>query len=160
MKRLLTALVAASAAFIVLLTPTAAQAAPFVQGDFGAYPNENSYPTVAGCSGTFSLPSGMPGGPVQYGDWEGHHVKLEFYYSGRCGAYARISNAPASCMATIQRDANGDRREEGRMWETVDPGDNFAYTRIANNLNGRLARALLICNTATSSNLVASTDWY
>lgn len=160
MKRLPVMLAAASTALIALLTPVTAQAAPFVQGDFGAYANENSYPTVAGCSGTFSIPSGVPGGAVKYGNWEGRQVKLEFYYSSRCGAYARISNAPRSCNAEILRDANADRREEGRMWETVDAGDTFAYTRIANNLNGRLARALLVCDTATSSHLVASTDWY
>lgn len=160
MKRLAAALAAVTTALVILLQPLTAQAAPYVQGDFGAFPYENSYPTVAGCSGTFFLPSDLPGGAVKYANWAGRQVKLEFYYSNRCGAYARISNAPASCQAEIRRDSNGDRREEGRMWETVDPGIDYAYTRIANNLNGRLAKAQLVCVDGSTAYLVADTDWY
>jgi hypothetical protein len=160
LKRLATALAALITALVILGHPLTAQAVPYVQGNFGALPYENSYPTVAGCSGTFFLPSDMPGGAVKYGNWAGRQVKLEFYYSNRCGAYARISNAPASCQAEIRRDSNGDRREDGRMWETVDPGIDFAYTRIANNLNGRLALAQLVCVDGNTAHLVTSTDWY
>ncbi|ADB34597.1 hypothetical protein Kfla_5591 [Kribbella flavida DSM 17836] len=161
MKRTMTVLAAILTAVAAMVSqPIAAQAAPSSSGNFGAYPYENSYPTVAGCSGTFFLPWDVPGGAVQYANWEGRQVKLEFYYSNACGAYARISNAPQSCVAMIHRDSNGDRRADGSMSESVDPGINYAYTRIANNLNGRLAQAALVCRNVHGSWALASTGWY
>ena len=161
MKRTMTVFAAVVTAVAALwLQPTAAQAAPYVSGNFGALPYENYYPTVSGCAGTFFIPSGVPGGAVQYADWAGRQMKLEFYYSHRCGSFARISNAPQGCSVWIHRDQNGDGSAEGAMSESVDPGIDFAYTRIANNLNCRLAKANVICRNVYGSWLVASTGWY
>lgn len=161
MKRTMTvfaALVAAVVAFC--LQPSAAQAAPSSSGNYGALAYEGSYPTIAGCSGTFFLPSDVPRGSVQYAGWQGRQVKLEFYYSNRCGAYGRISNAPQGCSVIVHRDSNGDRISDGAVSESVDPGIDFAYTKMANNLNGRLAKATLVCRDVNGSWALAYTDWY
>ncbi|GAA1605323.1 hypothetical protein GCM10009789_69100 [Kribbella sancticallisti] len=152
------ALVTAVAA--LWIQPSAAQAAPYSSGNYGAFAYEGSYPTIGGCSGTFFLPSDVPGGSVQYASWQGRQVKLEFYYSHRCGAYGRVSNAPQGCTVYVYRDSNGDRNYDGVVGESVDPGIDFAYTKIANNLNGRLAKATLVCRDVHGSWALAATDWY
>lgn len=161
MKRTMTVLAALTTAVAALwIQPSAAQATPYSSGNYGAFANEGSYPTVAGCSGTFFLPSDVPGGAVQTREWQGRQVKLEFYYSNRCGAYGRISNVPPECKVIVYRDSNGDRVFDATITETVDPGIDYAYTKIANNLNGRLAKAYLTCTAAGQNWIVLSTDWY
>lgn len=161
MKRTMTMLAALVTAVATLwIQPSAAQAVPSSSGNYGAFAYEGSYPTVPGCSGTFFLPSGVPGGAVQTRSWQGRQVKLEFYYSNSCGAYGRISNVPPECKVTVYRDGNGDRVSDATVTETVDPGIDYAYTKIANNLNGRLAKAFLTCTAAGQNWIVLSTDWY
>lgn len=161
LKRTMTVLAAVvTTAAALWIQPSAAQAAPSSWGNYGAFANEGSYPTVAGCTGTFFLPAGVPGGAVQTREWQGRQVKLEFYYSNRCGAYGRISNVPPECKVTVSRDSNGDRIADAGITETVDPGIDFAYTKIANNLNGRLASASLTCTAAGQTWSVLSTGWY
>jgi len=77
----------------------------------------------------------------------------EGLYSPGCGSFARVENAPRDCAAHSNR-LDGSKI----VWvlETVDPGINYAYTKVINNLNGRQSRAVLICDNRT----VASTAWY
>ena len=44
--------------------------------------------------------------------------------------------------------------------ETVDPGISFAYTKIANNLQGRLARGALVCDENGTSLVLARTNFF
>jgi hypothetical protein len=44
--------------------------------------------------------------------------------------------------------------------ETVDPGINFAYTMVGNNLSGRLSRAALACGPSAPRKVIARTSWY
>ncbi|MEU7278133.1 hypothetical protein AB0A69_04980 [Streptomyces sp. NPDC045431] len=136
-----TLLAAAGAVTAVALSPFTAQAASYSGGNYGAYAYEGSYPTVSGCSGTFALKytTGASG------------ITLKYFYSSKCGSFARIENAPQGCVAVAQRADGG-----GWVSESVDPGINYAYTKIANNLNGRLSRAILSCN----GHDLASTPWY
>ncbi len=138
-----TALAAAGAAVAVAITPLSAQAAPSQGGNYGAYGLEGQYPTTSFCAGTFSLKyqksaSGMT---------------LKYYYSGKCGSFARIENSRANCAALAERNS-----PSGQGWvsETVDPGITYAYSKIADNLNGRTSRAVLVCD----GHRLAETPWY
>ncbi|MBT2419334.1 hypothetical protein J7F01_32690 [Streptomyces sp. ISL-22] len=129
------------------LTPLTAQAAPHSGGNYGAYAHEGQYPTVSGCSGTFRQV-----GPT--GTAEG--MRLKYFYSDRCGSFARIENSRANCAAVLERSNSGAGRADGWVSETVDAGTDYAYTKIGNNLNGRVSRALLTCD----GHVLAHTNWY
>ncbi|WP_351234995.1 hypothetical protein [Streptomyces sp. NPDC002133] len=88
--------------------------------------HEGSYPTISACAGTFSLKFQT--------SFEG--ITLKYFYSGTCGSFARIENARTNCAAVAQRSSGSVARVDGWVSETVDPGINYAYTRIANNLSG------------------------
>jgi hypothetical protein len=83
-------------------------------------------------------------------------MALKYFYSSKCGSFARIENSRANCAAVLQRSNSGTGRVDGWVSETVDPGINYAYTKIGNNLNGRVSRALLACD---GDDLVF-TNWY
>ncbi|MFF3286587.1 hypothetical protein [Streptomyces sp. NPDC003023] len=136
-----TVLAAAGAAAVLAVTPFTAQAASYSGGNYGAYAFEGQYPTVGGCSGTFSQKY------VRYAEG----MTLRYYYSGSCGSFARIENSRPGCVAVAQRADGG-----GWVSESVDPGITYAYTKIANNLNGRLSRAILSCD----GHDLAETPWY
>lgn len=136
-----------------------AQAASGYSGNYGAYGGEGVYPTT-GC-GPWNLARSTSAG------YAGRTVYVKLYYSGKCGAYARIDNAPQGCRAYADRYDGGDAgsffgtyRDPSagwaNVWEDVDPGINYAYTKMANDLNGRVARAALVCN----NTIVTRTTWY
>lgn len=80
------------------------------------------------------------------GKWAGRTVRLRYFYNPRCGSFARIDNAPADCEVWLDR--TRDRDTVGgwdSVAETVDGGLRFAYTRVGNNLKGRLSRGALVC---------------
>jgi hypothetical protein len=62
-------------------------------------------------------------------------------------------------VVLLDRSTNG-----GRTWswvqETVDPGINFAYTMVGNNLSGRVSRAALACGPSAPRKVIARTGWY
>ena len=124
-----------------------AQAAPFHNGNYGRYAYEGRYPENTPCR--YSLKQS------RVASWGGRRITLRYYYSGGCGSFARIDNAPRACTAIIDRSANGGRTWSS-VWETVDPGIDFAYTKVGNNLRGRVSRAALACN----RHLVARTGWF
>ncbi|MEU9332590.1 hypothetical protein AB0D49_05405 [Streptomyces sp. NPDC048290] len=137
-RRSLTTLLAATGAAAALaLGSVPAQAAPFSGGNYGAYGMEGQYPTVGYCNGTFSQV-----GATQYHSG----MALKYYYSSKCGSFARIENSRANCAAVLQRSNNGVGRVDGWVSETVDPGINYAYTQIGSNLSGRVSRAVLSCD--------------
>ncbi|MET9761905.1 hypothetical protein ABZ016_23075 [Streptomyces sp. NPDC006372] len=147
-RRSLTTLLAASGAAAVLaLLPTSAQAAPYSGGNYGAYGMEGQYPTTSYCTGTFRQV-----GATKFAEG----MALKYFYSDKCGSFARIENSRANCAAVLQRSDNGVGRVDGWVSETVDSGLNYAYTQMGNNLNGRVSRAVLSCD---GHDLVA-TGWY
>ncbi len=121
---------------------------------YGTFKYEGSYPEHTPCK--YHLPP-VAGGATRSAYLRGWgHITLKYYFSDRCGSFARIENAPTGrCTVYLGRSA-----DRGRTWalvsEPVDPGIDFAYTKVANNLDGRLSAAALICD----SNVLAWTNWY
>ncbi len=146
-RRSLTLLAAGGAAALVALTPLTAEAAPHSGGNYGAYAFEGQYPTVSGCNGSFRQI-----GPTETADG----MALKYFYSDKCGSFARIENSRANCAAVLERSNTGAGRADGWVSETVDSGINYAYTKIGSNLNGRVSRALLTCD----GHVLADTNWF
>lgn len=128
-----------------------AQAAPFDSGaGYPRFAHEGVYPEKSGC--TYRLTRSAKG------NWGGRTVSLRYYYSGGCGSFARIDNAPRDCSVYLDR--TPDRDTVGGwdyVGETVDPGINFAYTKVGNNLSGRLSRGALVCG---KGQVVVRTPWF
>ncbi|NJP48670.1 hypothetical protein HCJ93_00920 [Streptomyces sp. SBST2-5] len=146
-RSLRTLLAAGGAAAVLALLPASAVAAPYSGGNYGAYSMEGQYPTISSCSGTFRQVGG-----TKYADG----MALKYFYSDKCGSFARIENSRSNCAAVLERSNNGTGRADGWVSETVDPGINYAYTKIGNNLNGRVSRAMLTCD----GHIMATTAWY
>jgi hypothetical protein len=108
---------------------------------------EGQYPTTSFCSGSFRQI-----GPTKYAEG----MALKYFYSDKCGSFARIENSRANCAAVLQRSNNGTGRVDGWVSETVDSGINYAYTQMGNNLSGRVSRAVLSCD----GHDLTSTGWY
>jgi hypothetical protein len=138
----------AAAGGLLLTTPGAAHAD---SEDYGAYANEGLYPESTSCSGSYYSP--VPNRTVSY---NGYTITLKYFYNGGCGSFARIENAPTDCWAFLDRSDDG-----GDSWvntiEPVEAGLDYAYTKIGNNLDGRVSRAALVCD---DTNVLARTDWY
>ncbi|WP_225652788.1 hypothetical protein [Streptomyces pseudogriseolus] len=148
-RRSLTTLLAAggAAAVMALLPSSAVHAASFSGGNYGAYAREGQYPTVSGCAGTFRQIGATR-------TFEG--MALKYYYSDACGSFARIENARTNCAAVLERSNGGAGRADGWVSETVDSGLTYAYTKIGNNLDGRVSRAILACD----GHALVNTGWY
>ncbi|MFI6013231.1 hypothetical protein ACIBAG_31185 [Streptomyces sp. NPDC051243] len=142
-----TLLATGGAAALLALTPLTAHAAPHQGGNYGAYAYEGQYPTVGGCAGTFRQV-----GPTK----TAAGMSLKYFYSAKCGSFARIENSRANCAAVLERSNSGAGRADGWVSETVDAGINYAYTKIGNNLDGRVSRALLACD----GHALTTTGWY
>jgi hypothetical protein len=128
-----------------------AQAAPFDSGaGYPRFAHEGVYPEQSGCKYRLTRSA--------KGNWAGRTISLRYYYSGGCGSFARIDNAPRDCSVYLDR--TPDRDTVGGwdfVGETVDPGINFAYTKVGNNLSGRLSRGALVCGNGT---VVVRTPWF
>ena len=144
-----------AASALVLLGAQPASAAPYYYGYYPLWANENAYPNgdhnCGGGYGWFTAKTVTKA----YG---GHTYTVKLCYSNSYGAYGRISggavNDPTCSVLTYRKNADGSQL--GGVGETIDSGLTWAYTKIANDLNGRLANAVLWCNGATQ----ASTGWY
>jgi hypothetical protein len=145
---------AAAAAAIIgvsLALATGAQAASFWGGDYPRFTYEGSYPTQTPCSGAYQLLQSRTA------SWGGRTITLKYFYNGGCGSFARIENAPSDCWVILDRTPVHSTASWSWVEETVDPGDNFAYTKMGNNLNGRYSRGALACGPGS---VLARTDWY
>jgi hypothetical protein len=141
-RKLLSAAVSALAVG-ALATAVPADAAPLQSGNYGAYANEGKYPEQTGAK--FRLVA------TRTATHNGRRITMKVFYNGRIGAFARIDNAPRDCIVVMDR-TPGNQNITGVVGESVDPGISFAYTRIANNLEGRLARGALMCGDAGNGN--------
>jgi hypothetical protein len=135
-----------------LALATGAQAAPFDSGaGYPRFANEGRYPENTSC--TYRLTRSSKG------KWGGRTITLRYFYSGRCGSFARIDNAPRDCSVWLDR--TPDRDTVGGwdyVGETVDPGIDFAYTKVGNNLGGRLSRGALVCG--KRNYVITRTGWF
>lgn len=141
-------LVSASLAFA-----TDVQAGPTYSGGYPRFAHEGRYPEQTVC-GANSFREYEYRTTVR---WGGRDILVEYFYSGGCGSYARINNAPRQCAAFLDRTRYSNNV---KIWdfvaEGVDPGIDYAYTQVGNNLNGRLSRAALVCN----GSVITRTPWY
>ncbi|WP_152588151.1 hypothetical protein [Nostoc sphaeroides] len=130
---------------------TDAQAAPFNSPGYPNYTYEGKYPEATPCR--YNLLQSKKA------TWTGSTITLKYFYSDGCGSFARIENAPPYCSVYLDRtrSTNPNPTRWDYVGETVDPGINFAYTKVGNNLSGRLSRAALVCGTGT---VVTRTNWY
>ena len=158
-RRLLrTLLVGVAAMVATVMGVTSAQAAPGSYGGYGGLAHEGVYPTGNhACGGTGWS---QPVASKKY-VYEGRTLTIRLCYNPSYGAYARLDGAKVNdgrCAAFTDRTfyAN-DKSSFATVYETVDGGVGFAYTMVANNLNGRLARAAVHCNGGPA---VAQTAWY
>ena len=145
---LILGLIAAS----LTMTATPAQAVPSTDGNYPKYQHEGKYPSKSRC-GSFSAVDSASG------FYAGRTFTVKLYYSDNCGAFGRVDNITDDyrCKVVVNRSGDGDPSDySGSVAEFVDKGDDFAYTQIANNLNGRLARAGVVCDGHTQ----AKTGWY
>ncbi|MFC8987341.1 MULTISPECIES: hypothetical protein [unclassified Streptomyces] len=138
---------AAVAAVMAVLPASSAHAAPYSGGNYGLYSMEGQYPTVGSCAGTFRQV-----GATRYAEG----MALKYFYSATCGSFARIENSRSNCSAVLERSNNGVGRADGWVSETVDPGIDYAYSKIGNNLDGRVSRARLACD----GHILTQTNWY
>ena len=137
-------------ALAALALPPAAQARPFHSAGYPAFANEGLYPEATACR--YSL---LQSKRVVR---QGRTIMLKYFYNGRCGSFARIDNAPGDCSVYLDRTPDGDTVGGWAfVGETVDPGINFAYTQVGNNLSGRLSRAALVCGLG---GVLERTDWF
>lgn len=137
---------------LAAFTPFQAQAAPMESATYGTLPNEGLYPEQTSCSGSYYQPN-VPGGATKTAVYAGRTITLRYFYSPGCGSFARIENAPQGCAAHSNR-----LTDTSTVWllETVDPGIDYAYTKVINNLDGRLSKAVLFCD----NQRLAETAWY
>jgi hypothetical protein len=134
-----------------LAAATGAQAEPFDSKGYPRFAHEGLYPERSGCK--YRLQNSAKG---RYG---GRTISLRYYYSGRCGSFARIDNAAPSCRVWLDRTPDGDTVGGWDfVGETVDPGIDFAYTQVGNNLGGRLSRGALTCG--KENGVIVRTPWF
>ena len=145
MRRKLLAVALSALAAGAMATAVPAEAVPLQSGNYGVYPNEGKYPEQTGAK--FRLVA------TRAVNHRGRRVTMKVFYNGRIGTFARIDNAPRDCVVVVDR-TPGNQQITGVVGESVDPGISFAYTRIANNLQGRLARGALICEDAQGTSIV------
>jgi hypothetical protein len=124
---------------LLLAAAPSANAAPYQGGNYGAYQYEGLYPTTSGCAGTFrEIYRLQTSGP------RGASATLILFYSSRCGAFARIENVhdPVDVIVDVRlnRSNSGAHTANGYVGETPD-GLSYAYTKIGNDLSGRVAQA-------------------
>ena len=103
-RSLRTLLAVGGAAAVMALLPVSAQAQPFLGGNYGLYGMEGQYPTTSFCSGTFRQI-----GATKYAEG----MALKYFYSDKCGSFARIENSRPGCAAVLQRSDNGAGRNDG-----------------------------------------------
>ncbi|MGI8779573.1 MAG: hypothetical protein ACR2L8_05285 [Solirubrobacteraceae bacterium] len=122
-----------------LVLASSAQAYPQQGGGYPAYPYEGLFPNQTPCR--YSLKRWADGQDIGGGG----PLRLRYFYSSRCGSFARVDNAPRHCRVVLERSSTGFTLPPAWVLETVDPGINYAYTKVADNLQGRLSRSYVQC---------------
>ena len=135
------------------LAPAAAPAQPFPGPGYPKYANEGRYPR--------RRPASTRSRPTAPRASRGGGSRSSTPTTGAAARSRGSTTRRAPARVTLDRSADG-----GRTWsfitETVDPGDNFAYTQVGNNLSGRVSRGALVCDEPGSSvgTVVARTNWF
>ncbi|MEW2506290.1 sialidase family protein [Amycolatopsis sp. NPDC047767] len=160
LRKVVLATAASASALSFAAVPANAQ--PLSSAPYGAYANEGTFPSSGPCPhGSFRVqqeyttnaPNAL-GGLIT--------ITVRLYYYGACGAFAEAQAADSSqasdrCSIVVDRSDDG-----GASWsseeEWMDNG--WAETKIANNLNGRLARGALVCDNLSGPLFIFRTNWY
>jgi hypothetical protein len=110
---------------------------------------EGDYPSKTPCRDRFERVQSATG------TYQGYTITLSHYYHDDCGSYARIDDAPEGCAAFLDRST-----DDGATWawvsELVEPDLDFAYTKMGNNLEGRVSRGALVCD----RQVIVRTGWW
>ncbi|WP_326569511.1 hypothetical protein VSH64_00175 [Amycolatopsis rhabdoformis] len=153
-KALLTTAVAAAA---LSFATAPANAAPLSSAPYGSYAHEGEFPSSGPCPhGSFSSVRRVFTSVIG-SDGTSHPMQIDLMYFGGCGAEAEVrdtltNSGTDNCTVFVDRSDDG-----GATW--VNEQERVTYgsgeTRIANNLNGRLARAALACGSS-----LTRTGWF
>ncbi len=131
------------AAGLVGALPASAQSSN--SGNYPYFPHENLYKTQC-APGSYHVVRSASG------SFGGKAIYLNLWYSVSCGAYGELTGPGVTgdlttrgegCSVTTFRTSG----TAGAVTETVDGTDNFAYTKIVNDLNGKTAAARAYCGT-------------
>lgn len=161
MSRMILRAVGAGAAAVAVgvLGLSPAQAASYHNGNYGSMAHENAYPNGNhACGGGYGWSQPVQAKSYRFG---GRTLTIRLCYSNSYGAYARLDGAAVNdsrCKAILDRSNSAhETRSWSSVWETVDGGVRYAYTKVGNDLNGRLARAAVYCDGGPG---VVQTAWY
>lgn len=159
------ALIALVAALAVVMPVTPANARSLSSGNYGALANEGRY-----LNGNHQCDGGYGWRQVfatKRGVYDGRTYSLRLCYSPYYGVYARLDGAAVNdkrCVVFVNRSSTaGRQRSDGTIGETVDSNVGYAYTKVANNLDGRLAKARIICGSGAAIGegwIIADAGWY
>lgn len=150
--------IGAAAVAVGVLGINPAQAASYRDGNYGTMAHEGAYPTGNHACGGSGWSQPVAAKSYRY---RGRTLTIRLCYSNSSGAYARLDGAAVNesqCEAILDRsDSPHETRSFSSVWETVDDNVGYAYTRVGNDLHGRLARAAVYCD---GGPFVAQTAWY
>jgi hypothetical protein len=149
--------VAAVAGLALPVVASPAGAEPYQSGGYPAFGYEGRYPEQTPCKYRLQQSRIVP-----YGS---RLIRLKFFYNGRCGGFGRIENAPQDCEVAVWRTRTpaptpeiADQTLVGAIIEPVDPGIDYAYTKVVDNLQGRAAKAMVACGGGPF--VIGETAWY
>ncbi len=150
--------VAAASLGVLGLAP--AQAVSYHNGNYGSMAHENAYPNGNhACGGGHGWSQPVSAKSYRFA---GRTLTIRLCYSNSYGAYARLDGAAVNdsrCKAILDRsNSPHETKSWSSVWETVDSNVGYAYTKVGNDLHGRLARAAVSCD--GSGKAPAQTAWY
>lgn len=153
------ALGVAGAATAIVAAAIPASAAPYYYNGYGNLAHEKVYPTGNHACGGSGWRQAVSARSAKY---HGRTYTIRLCYNGSYGAYARLDGAAVNdknCWIVLDRSkkANDTKSVPASVAETVDSGVGYAYTKVGNDLHGRLARAALVCGNGT---VPVRTSWY
>jgi len=150
--------IGAAAAAVGVLGVNPAEAASFHDGNYGTFAHEGRYPTGNHACGGKGW--SQPVRAKRY-HFHGRTLTIRLCYNNSYGAYARLDGARVNdsrCYAILDRSNHPhETRSFSSVDETVDDNVGYAYTKVGNDLHGRLARAAVICGGGPG---VVQTSWY
>ena len=154
-------LIKVAAVASLALPAVTASAASWSYPNYGTYDHEGEYPNGNhACGGGFGWSQPVPEKKLAFA---GRTYTIRLCYSDNYGAYARLDGAAKNdtrCVAVLHRSNTASTGNYASVWESVDGNVTYAYTKVGNNLEGRLARAEMVCDGGKPSQKIVRTAWY